>query len=292
MTTLVPLIAVLVISAVAALDVHVPEVPVVALYGQDVTLHCTFNASSPVNLSELSVYWELADTKRSIHSFSAGRDQLTEQADTFANRTSLFNAQLGSGNASLLLRNVRIADDGVFSCFVSLGTFGSGALVLQVAAPYTKPQVTLAPDLNLRPGDEVSLTCVAYGGFPQAQVQWQDGMGRNMTDNVTTSQVASEEGLFNVRSVLRVVLEPNSTYSCRLHNPLLGEEGHASVTITGQNTTFPAVALWVTVGLAICLLGLLIALAVVCRRKIKESCEEAAAGEACAENGLRVVQSE
>lgn len=105
----------------------------VALYGQDVTLHCTFNASSPVNLSELSVYWELADTKRSVHSFSAGRDQLTEQADAFANRTSLFNAQLSSGNASLLLRNVRIADDSVFSCFVSLGTFGSGALVLQVA---------------------------------------------------------------------------------------------------------------------------------------------------------------
>ncbi|KAM9423837.1 uncharacterized protein ACWYII_020789 isoform 1-T1 [Salvelinus alpinus] len=37
---------------------------------------------------------------------------------------------------------------------------------------------------------------------------------------------------------------------------------------------FPPVALWVTVGLAVCLLGLLIALAAVCRRKIKESCEE------------------
>lgn len=67
---------------------------------------------------------------------------------------------------------------------------------------------------------------------------------------------------------------------------------HHPSTSTGQNTAFPAVALWVTVGLAICLLGLLIALAVVCRRKIKESCEEAAAGEASAENGLRVMQSE
>lgn len=41
---------------------------------------------------------------------------------------------------------------------------------------------------------------------------------------------------------------------------------------------FPPVALWVTVGLAVCLLGLLIALAAVCRRKIKESCEEDRAG--------------
>ncbi|CAL8404212.1 unnamed protein product, partial [Boreogadus saida] len=43
----------------------------------------------------------------------------------------------------------------------------------------------------------------------------------------------------------------------------------------GQNMAFPPVALWVTVGLAVCLLALLIALAAVCRRKIKESCEEA-----------------
>ncbi|ROL52934.1 CD276 antigen [Anabarilius grahami] len=42
----------------------------------------------------------------------------------------------------------------------------------------------------------------------------------------------------------------------------------------GQNLVFPPVALWVTVGLAVCLLGLLIALAAVCRRKIQESCEE------------------
>ncbi|MEQ2177507.1 hypothetical protein GOODEAATRI_004277 [Goodea atripinnis] len=45
--------------------------------------------------------------------------------------------------------------------------------------------------------------------------------------------------------------------------------------VYSQNIAFPPVALWVTVGLAVCLLGLLIALAAVCRRKIKESCEEA-----------------
>ncbi|CAB1420929.1 unnamed protein product, partial [Pleuronectes platessa] len=141
--------------------------------------------------------------------------------------------------------------------------------------PYSKPVVTLEPESNLRPGDEVALTCVAYGGFPEAGVIWQDGRGRNLTDNITTSVVANEEGLFTLTSMLSVVLEPNSTYSCQLINPLLGEEGFAFVTITGQNIAFPPVALWVTVGLAVCLLVLLIALAAVCRRKIKETCEEA-----------------
>uniref|UniRef100_A0A8C9RCA0 CD276 molecule n=1 Tax=Scleropages formosus TaxID=113540 RepID=A0A8C9RCA0_SCLFO len=263
----------------AALNVQVPDHPVVALFGQDATLNCSFGPTGPFNLSDLSVFWQLTDTKRSVHSFWEGRDQLTEQAEGFVNRTSLFPTQLHSGNASLLLRDVRIADDGAFTCFVRVKTYSSAALVLQVAAPYTKPHVTVSPDSNLRPGDEVFLTCVAYGGFPQAQVLWQDGGGRNLTDNVTTSQVANEEGLFSVLSILMVEAEPNSTYSCRLRNPVLGEEAHTSVTITGPSSGFPLVALWVTVGLAVCLLALLIALAVVCHKKIKESCKEANAAE-------------
>ncbi|XP_067104670.1 CD276 antigen [Osmerus mordax] len=267
-------------QVLAQFEVQVPEQPVVALYGVDATLDCSFAQVGPFNLSDLSVFWQLTDTKRSVHSYYGNRDQLEDQGESFANRTSLFPAQLASGNASLLLRRVGVADEGSYTCFVRVDTYSSAALLLQVAAPYSKPQVTLAADSgNLRPGEEVELTCVAYGGYPEADVLWQDGGGRNLTDNVTTSVVANEEGLFSVRSVLTVVLEPNSTFSCRLTNPLLGEEGHASVTITGQNMVFPPGALWVTVGLAVCLLALLIALAAVCRRKIKESCEEARAAE-------------
>lgn len=79
----------------------------------------------------------------------------------------------------------------------------------------------------------MALTCVAYGGYPQADVIWQDGSGRNLTDNITNSLVANEEGLFTMTSMLTVVLEPNSTYNCRVINPLLGEESYTSVTVTG-----------------------------------------------------------
>ncbi|XP_038557038.1 CD276 antigen [Micropterus salmoides] len=267
--------AMLAVQAMAVVEVLVPEQPVVALHGKDAILSCSFNHTSPFDLSDVSVFWQLTDTKRSVHMYREGRDQLVDQAERFANRTSLFPAQLGTGNASLLLSRVVVADEGSYTCFVRVKDYSSAALLLQVAAPYSKPVVTLEPESNLRPGDEVALTCEAYGGYPQASVIWQDGGGRNLTDNFTTSVVANEEGLFTLTSMLTVVLEPNSTYSCRLINPLLGEEGYSFVTITGQNIAFPPVALWVTVGLAVCLLVLLIALAAVCRRKIKESCEEA-----------------
>ncbi|KTG37212.1 hypothetical protein cypCar_00029113 [Cyprinus carpio] len=133
-----------------ALDVRVPESPAVALFGTDAVLNCSFSGVSEFNLSELSVFWQLSDTKRAVHSFWQSRDQLSDQEERFSNRTSLFPDQLPAGNASLLLR-----------------------------------------------------------------------------------RVANEEGLFSVRSVLTVILEPSSTYSCRLMHPLLGEEGQASVTISG-----------------------------------------------------------
>lgn len=102
------------------------------------------------------------------------------------------------------------------------------------SASYSKPVVTLQPESDWRPGDEVVLSCVAYGGYPEADVLWQDGSGRNLTDNITNSLVANEEGLFTMTSTLSVVLEPNSTYSCRVFNPLLGEEAYTSVSVTGE----------------------------------------------------------
>nr|XP_043886540.1 CD276 antigen-like [Solea senegalensis] len=223
----------LAVQAMAVMEVEVPEQPVVVLHGREAILNCSFSHAGPFNLSDLSVFWQLTDTKRNVHAYWEGHDQLADQAERFANRTSLFPGQLGLGNASLLLKRVVVADEASYTCFVRVQDYGSAALTLQVAAPYSKPVVTLQSESDLRPGDEVALTCTAYGGFPEAGVIWQDGGGHNLTENITTSVVANEEGLFTMTSVLTVILEPNSTYSCRLINPLLGEEGYAFVTITG-----------------------------------------------------------
>ncbi|KAM4596621.1 CD276 antigen isoform 2-T2 [Fundulus diaphanus] len=226
--------AMLAVHAMAKLELQVPDQPVVALHGEDVTLNCSFGHSSPFNLSDVAIFWQLTDTKGSIHAFWEGQDQLVEQLESYANRTSLFPAQLTTGNASLLLRRVAIADEGDYTCFVKVQEYDRASLLLQVAAPYTKPEVTLEPESNLRPGDEVALTCVAYGGYPKADVVWQDGSGRNLTDNITTSVVANEQGLFTMTSVLTVMLEPNSSFSCRLINPLLSEERSIFVTVTAE----------------------------------------------------------
>ncbi|XP_067871529.1 CD276 antigen isoform X2 [Heterodontus francisci] len=254
-----------------ALDIRVPEVPVVAIFGKDVTLNCSFTTDANFSLDDLSVIWQLTETRTMVHRYSFQQDQ---QADSFVNRTALFPEELEKGNVSLLLRHTRIEDEGSFTCFVRIQDHRSASIMLQLAASYSKPNLHLEPNKNLKPGDEVAIACHSSGGYPQATVQWHDGKGSNITENITTLQVANEEGLFDVRSVIRVILEPNSTYSCMVRNELLNEETQALATITGQHRKFPAVALWLTVGLSVCLLGLLAALGCVCRRKIRQSCEE------------------
>lgn len=94
--------------------------------------------------------------------------------------------------------------------------------------------MTLEPNKDLRPGNMVTITCSSYQGYPEAEVFWKDGQGLPLTDNVTTSQMANERGLFDVHSVLRVVLGANGTYSCLVRNPVLQQDAHGSVTITGE----------------------------------------------------------
>ncbi|XP_039081770.1 CD276 antigen-like, partial [Hyaena hyaena] len=205
-----------------AVEVQVPEDPVVALVGTDATLRCSFSPEPGFSLAQLNLIWQLTDTKQLVHSFAEGRDQ----GSAYANRTALFPDLLAQGNASLRLQRVRVADEGSFTCFVSIRDFGSAAVSLQVAAPYSKPSMTLEPNKDLRPGDTVTITCSSYRGYPEAEVFWQDGQGAPLAGivNVTTSQMANEQGLFDVRSVLRVVLGANGTYSCLVRNPVLQQD--------------------------------------------------------------------
>ncbi|XP_074088777.1 CD276 antigen [Macrotis lagotis] len=270
--------ALLLLGMTGAVEIMVPDEPVVAMVDSNATLPCSFLPGPNFTLAQLSLIWQLTDTKRLVHSFSQGQDQLADQGSAYANRTALFYDQLAQGNVSLLLHHVQIADEGSFTCFVQIQHYSSAAVSLQVAASYSKPSMTLEPTKDLKPGDTVIITCSSYGGYPEAEVIWRDGLGATLADNVTTSHLANSEGLFDVLSVLRVTLGANGTYSCLVRNTVLQEEAFGVVIITGQVMPFPPEALWVTVGLSVCLLGLLIALAYVCRKKIKQSCEEENAG--------------
>ncbi|CAM5176108.1 unnamed protein product [Eretmochelys imbricata] len=102
------------------------ELPVVVQEGEDVTLSCSFEPEQ--NLRLLNITWkkETAEGRDLlVHTYYNGRDQMLRQNKAYWGRTQLYPERFHEGIASLRLKNVRLEDDGVYTCHVKpkLGRF-------------------------------------------------------------------------------------------------------------------------------------------------------------------------
>ncbi|XP_039369428.1 CD276 antigen-like [Mauremys reevesii] len=97
------------------------KLPVTAPLGGDVTLSCLFPSQPGMNLQHLILTWQKEQVGAEalvVHSYYYGKDQLARQDEAYRNRTQLDPEGLAWGNASVLLRGVRMQDEGVYSCHV------------------------------------------------------------------------------------------------------------------------------------------------------------------------------
>lgn len=82
--------------------------------GADVTLSCRADgAPGPVQWSALTVEWNMVDgraEKSVVYTLEDGREQVRRRGSA-VDRTRLLD-----GDASLQLRNVTVADDGLYTC--------------------------------------------------------------------------------------------------------------------------------------------------------------------------------
>lgn len=99
----------------------------VANLGQDELLSCFLTSSTSAALTQVSVTWERKDLNALVYGFDNGAPDLGKQDPQYKDRTQLFTSLLVSGNASLLLRNVRSSDGGVYTC--TIGSSGGGGTV-------------------------------------------------------------------------------------------------------------------------------------------------------------------
>ncbi|XP_028678999.1 CD276 antigen homolog [Erpetoichthys calabaricus] len=168
------------------------------LFGTDVRLDCTFDPSRTL-ADLLQIHWDRIERSlyKRVHSYHGGRDDLHEQDADFQDRTSLFPEDVSSGNASLLISSVRMADAGTYSCFV---VYPSGPeeyrTELVVLASYTDPELAYDED-----GD--SLTCRSSGGFPLASLSWTRRTGQDYTSASSTRAHLSPVGVYDIHSTLR-----------------------------------------------------------------------------------------
>ncbi|XP_019712843.1 CD276 antigen-like [Hippocampus comes] len=85
-------------------------------------VRCRWNTSCllEANFSigdDVAIYW-IQFPEILVHSFFFETDRLKKQDKRFRGRTSLFKENIGKGNASLLLKDVVVGDEGSYMCRV------------------------------------------------------------------------------------------------------------------------------------------------------------------------------
>lgn len=93
-------------------SVLLPDLNVTCIIQDDCVLPCSYRPTSTV-----VIHWYKQQIP--VHSYYYHKDQFGLQNKHFSGRTSLFNSHIPQGNASLLLRRVKVQDKGRYKCYTS-----------------------------------------------------------------------------------------------------------------------------------------------------------------------------
>ncbi|XP_032408050.1 CD276 antigen-like [Xiphophorus hellerii] len=200
-----------------------------------------------------------------VHSYYEGRDQLGYQNQNFQNRTSLIQDQIYRGNASLLLKEVKIQDEGRYKCYTSIRT-GYKELFINLKTEAPVSDIRIHQDGN-------RITCSSEGIYPQPELTWSTEPPSNTTLNESTRIQKTEDQLYDISSSLTVPDGSDWIYSCTIRTR--SNNKTATLNKTGRSHKEKDSPWWLIGGLvAAAVAGLIIGVVVGClckRCKSKKS---------------------
>ncbi|XP_013883209.1 CD276 antigen, partial [Austrofundulus limnaeus] len=140
------------LNVVVSAEQDVPDSEVFCVFMDSCILPCSFQSSRDDDV----IHW-FQGTGRQIHvhSFYNNQDQLGLQDQNFRNRTSLFQDQISRGNCSLLLRGVKVQDEGRYEWYTNTIYGSRNSFVhLRVDAPVSEVHMSQ---------EENRITCSSEG---------------------------------------------------------------------------------------------------------------------------------
>ncbi|KAK5858408.1 hypothetical protein PBY51_002550 [Eleginops maclovinus] len=180
---------------------HSKDANVTCIIPDDCILPCSFRPTGTV-----VIHWYKQQIP--VHSYYYNKDQFGHQNKHFSGRTCLFNSHIPNGNASLLLRRVKVQDKGRYKCYTSTRKGNQEIFVnLEVKA--------VIQSVIMEMTDE-TVTCSSHNIYPVPQVTWAtDPPSAQEALENSTIKTTDHKGLFNVESTLRILGNlSNSTYFC------------------------------------------------------------------------------
>ncbi|XP_069497008.1 tapasin-related protein-like [Ambystoma mexicanum] len=202
----------------AGFSVMQPPASIVVMRGHTGRLECTF---SPGSTAKGAVSWHRIPTN--------GNSSFRQPVELKQRLSLVFpDSFLQQGDASLLITNASLEDEGIYFCHVMLWestTWGQGnGTPLLVYAPPSQPALSLLQ--ATRPGEKTALLCKTEGFYPsEAQLTWSI-RGVPLADPVPAPQYCvAEDGLGKLTSSLTLpeVLTNGgiTTFTCIVTHPSL-----------------------------------------------------------------------
>lgn len=104
----------------------------VANISQDTLLSCLLRRrNDQQTITRVSITWEKKGQLGFVYQYKDGHPEFGNQNEAFQGRAEIFPSLLLEGNASLLLRNVRMTDEGVYTCSID-SSDGGGKINIQL----------------------------------------------------------------------------------------------------------------------------------------------------------------
>ncbi|KAG7515301.1 HERV-H LTR-associating 2 [Solea senegalensis] len=173
------------------LSVIVLDSNITCIIQEDCILPCSFRPTGTV-----VIHWYKQQIP--VHSYYYNKDQFGLQNKHFSGRTCLFNSHIPNGNASLLLRRVKVQDKGRYKCYTSTRKGNQEIFInLEVKA--------LIQSVNMEVTDDM-VTCSSHNIYPIPQVTWatEPFTSQGALENPTI-KTTDHKGLFTVESTLKIL---------------------------------------------------------------------------------------
>uniref|UniRef100_A0A4W3GFL8 Ig-like domain-containing protein n=1 Tax=Callorhinchus milii TaxID=7868 RepID=A0A4W3GFL8_CALMI len=223
---LITIIIIIIIIIILRFTVSGPSRPVTATAGSHVVLVCKCSVS--LRPEGVEIRWFRTRFDSPVYLYSEGRPQLEEQDEVYRRRAQLSTERLTEGFASLTLTDVRVTDNGTFTCFVDYdGSNEDAKIQLQVTALGRQPWVHIEEQLN----GGVRLLCESSGWFPAPEVVWNDDRGQNLTPVSVATVREDSKGFFSVESQIEIKPSTN-TIRCVIRTA--DHQQEAKLRISGQ----------------------------------------------------------
>lgn len=183
------------------LPVTLGDTSVTCIYSEACTLPCK------------SIYYDIIHwykDKTAVHSFYHNADQLSNQFEEYKGRTSLLSAsEIKTGNVSLMLKNIKIQDEGRYKCYTANDKSNSEQFVsVSVEAPVKTMDITLVNG---------TVTCTTNGVYPEPDVLWSSSP--HVAKKPLSTFKKTEENLLTGTSILEVGAISNTyKYNCSITN--------------------------------------------------------------------------